>query len=276
MVPGIQRGRRKNQRFHGAAQERKTQVKMKQFLLTSSMGKRLIGKGLSADPRIQAVLERGTLVIIAGSTNGYVAEEILAATGQADGFSRVGFRRGMTAPPGFTGMAKAKLEGDVVLVDGVWRKGRTIFDEAGDLKAGDVILKGANAVDLVAGQAAVYIGDPQAGTIGASLPAVFGRRVQLIVPVGLEKRVVDDVNDLAAEINAPDVEGPRLLPMPGAIYTELEAINTLTGAMPRLLASGGTYGAEGSVYVGVRGTDDQVEAARKIIESIQSEPPCEV
>jgi len=240
------------------------------------MGKRLIGKGLACDPQIQAVLEKGTLVIIAGSTNGYVAEEILAARGQADGFSRVGFRRGMTVPPGFAGVAEAKLQGDVVLLDGVWQKGKTIFDVAGDLKAGDVILKGANAVDLVAGRAAVYIGDPQAGTIGASLPAVYGRRVQLIVPVGLEKRVVNDVNDLAAEINAPDAEGPRLLPMPGAVYTELEAIHTLTGATARLLAGGGIYGAEGSVYLAIKGTDNQLAAAGKIIDSIRSEPPCEV
>ena len=33
------------------------------------------------------------------------------------------------------------IEGDVVLVDGVWLKGKTIFDVADDLKAGDVILK---------------------------------------------------------------------------------------------------------------------------------------
>jgi len=251
-------------------------MKLRQFLLTPSMGKRLIGRALTADERIRAVMAKGTLVIIAGSTNGYVAEEILVATGQAEGFSRVGFRRGVTVPPGFKGLPKGKLEGDVILVDGKWIKGQTIFDVADDLKAGDVILKGANAVDLSRGQAAVYIGDPQAGTIGVSLRAVYGRRVRLIVPVGLEKRVTDDVNALAAEVNAVDAEGPRLLPMPGAIFTELDAVRTLTGATARLVAAGGTHGAEGCVYVGVKGSPDRLEAAEKIMKSLAGEPPCEV
>ena len=43
-----------------------------------------------------------TLVIIAGTTNGYVAEEILASLGQGEGFTRKGFRRGTTVAPGRT------------------------------------------------------------------------------------------------------------------------------------------------------------------------------
>jgi len=71
---------------------------MKQFCITTAMGKRLIGKGMAQHPRVRNVLERGTLAIIAGTTNGYVAEEILTALGQAEGFSRVGFRRGGSLP----------------------------------------------------------------------------------------------------------------------------------------------------------------------------------
>ena len=55
---------------------------MKQYCITTAMGKRLIGKGIAQLPQIQAILETGTLVIIAGTTNGYVAEEILAELGQ--------------------------------------------------------------------------------------------------------------------------------------------------------------------------------------------------
>ena len=66
---------------------------MKQFCVTTSTGKRLIGKAMVAHPDIKAVLEKGTLVIIAGTTNGYVAEEILSSLGQVEGFSRKGFRR---------------------------------------------------------------------------------------------------------------------------------------------------------------------------------------
>ena len=75
---------------------------MKQFCVTPSMGKRLIGKAMAKHLHVRKVLDKGTLVIMAGTTNGYVAEEVLSALGQgqADGFSRQGFRRGMTVAPG--------------------------------------------------------------------------------------------------------------------------------------------------------------------------------
>ena len=50
---------------------------MKQFLLTPAAGKRLIGIALAVHPAIQAALSSGTLVIVAGTTNSYIAEEIL-------------------------------------------------------------------------------------------------------------------------------------------------------------------------------------------------------
>ena len=249
---------------------------MKQFTITSSMGKRLIGKGMAAHPAVLAVLKKGTLVIVAGSTNGYVAEEVLRSLG-IGGFDRKGFRRGTVFPPGFDPRTVASdFPGDVVLVDGTWQKGKTIFDVADGLKAGDVILKGGNALDLTGRQAAVLIGDPQIGTAGAAIRAVVGRRVQMIVPVGLEKRVADDIRELAEELNAPDASGPRLLPLPGAVFTELDAIEQLTGAMARLVAAGGIYGAEGSVWISVRGSSGQEQAAMDLIQSVAGEPACKV
>jgi hypothetical protein len=136
-----------------------------------------------------------------------------------------------------------------------------------------VVLKGANAFDAY-GQGAVQIGHPQGGTIMAVLPAVIGRRVQLMVPVGLEKRMFDDVNTLAARVNAPDGEGPRLLPLPGEVFTEIDAIELLTGAHAFLLAAGGVYGAEGAVWLGIDGSEDEIEAASALIASVKGEPPC--
>jgi len=249
---------------------------MKQFILTPSMGKRLIGKGMAAHPAVRAVMKKGTLVIIAGTTNGYVAEEILAAAG-CEGFSRKGFRRGLVVPPDFNaaGVA-AKLEGDVILTGGRWRRGKEISDVAADLKAGDVILKGANAVNLCQRHAAVYIGHPTGGTIGAALPAVIGQRARLIVPVGLEKRVPCNITDLVNALNAPGVEGPRMMQLPGEVFTELEAIELLTGASARLLAAGGVYGAEGCVWIGAEGDAEQLRAASTLIQSVAGEPRCEV
>ena len=247
---------------------------MKQFCVTPSAGKRLIGKAMAAHPDIRSVLSKGTLVIVAGTTNGYVAEEILASLGQAEGFSRIGFRRGITVAPGAKA-ADAELQGDVILVDGQWQRGKTIQDVTDELKEGDIILKGANAFDAH-GQPAVQIGHPKGGTVLAALPAVIGRRVRLIVPVGLEKRVLEDVTVLAQRCNAPGTDGPRLLPLPGEVFTELDAIRLLTGAQACLLAAGGIYGAEGALWLGVSGTEEQVRAAAELIRSVAHEPPCRV
>ena len=247
---------------------------MKQFCVTTTMGKRIIGKGMVVHPDVRRVLEKGTLAIIAGTTNGYVAEEVLKSIGQAEGFSRVGFRRGVTVAPGAK-IAQIDFPGDVVITDGQWQKGKSIFDVTGDLREGDVILKGANAFDAE-GHPAVQIGHPQGGTILAALPAVIGRRAQLIVPVGLEKRVLEPVADLAELCNAPGATGPRLFPFPGEVFTELDAIRLLTGAEACLVAGGGIYGAEGASWLGVSGSEEQVQAAAELIKSVADEPPCEV
>jgi hypothetical protein len=167
---------------------------------------------------------------------------------------------------------ESAFPGDVVIRKGVWQKAKTIFDVADELVEGDVILKGANALNLQRKQAAVLIGHPKSGTIGAILQAVAGRRVKLILPVGLEKRITGDLLDLAEKVNSPGVSGFRLLPVPGQVVTELEAINFLTGATAELIASGGVCGAEGSCWLEISGTREQEVAAEKLVISVASEP----
>ncbi|MEJ8542000.1 hypothetical protein U2150_00590 [Methanothermobacter wolfeii] len=244
---------------------------MKQFLITPAAGKRLIAVGMAHHPAIRRSLKKGMLVIIAGTTNGYIAEEVLRQMGE-EGFSREGFHRGITVPPWVErnemGRAGSEFPGDVVIRDGEWQRGLTIFDVADELGRDDVVLKGANALDFSSGRAAVYIGHPAGGTILSALQAVVGRRTRLIIPVGLEKMVPGDLDEIALKLNSPDAEGPRMLPIPGEVFTEVDAIRLLTGAEAHPVAAGGVCGAEGSVYLLVEG-----EGAEKIIGAVESEPP---
>jgi hypothetical protein len=251
---------------------------MKQFLITPSAGKRLIARTLANHPAIVKALKNGTVVIVAGTTNGYVAEEILKTHKISGDFSRKHFFRGITMPPTKTVTAEGRLAdeskfpGDVVITKGVWQKGKSIADVVDTLKEGDVILKGANALDLTHRQAAILIGHPKAGTIGLALPAVVGRRVRLIIPVGLEKRVNGDLNVLAQKLNTPGAGGHRLLPIQGEVFTELEALKVLTGAEVELIAAGGVCGAEGACWIAVMGEEDQEDFAEQIIASVADEP----
>jgi hypothetical protein len=249
---------------------------MLQFVLTPAAGKRLIGKALAAHPTVQAASRSATLVIIAGTTNGYAAEEILLGLGQADGFSRKRFFRGIVLPPGRTTKEgrlpnEGGFPGDVVIVKGVWQKGKTIFDVADSLREGDVILKGANALDLIRKQAAVLIGQPHGGTTITALQAAVGRRVQLILPVGLEKRVPGDLMELATRMNAPGSSGFRLLPVPGEVFTEIEAIRLLCGAEAEMVAAGGVGRAEGAIWLALQGSKEQLAKAAELIKEVSGE-----
>ena len=252
---------------------------MLQFVMTPAAGKRLIAKALLKHPVIRTVLKSGTLVITAGTTNGYVAEEILESLGQAKGFARNLFFRGITLPNSQPTSEigrlpdENKFPGDVILVKGIWQKGKTIFDVAEDLNQGDVILKGANAVDLSGRRAAILVGHPKGGTILAAIQAVVGRRVRLILPVGVEKRIPGNLDVLAARLNDPQARGPRLFPVPGEIVTELDSINLLTGCIADISAGGGVCGAEGAVWLTICGESNQEKLAQTILDGVSGEQP---
>ena len=251
---------------------------MFQIMLTPAAGKRLIGKGMAAHPEIRSALSGGTIAIVAGTTNGYVAEEILASIGQTSNFSRKRFFRGISLPPNYKTTDQGRLpdesgfRGDVIIRNGVLLQNKTIEEVAESLNEGDVVVKGGNALDLDHRRAAVLIGNPTGGTILVSLRAAIGKRVRLIMPIGLEKRITGDLDELAARVNSPGSKGLRLMPAPGEVFTELDAIALLTGASAQLIAAGGVSGAEGSIWLGVSGTPEVEQKAEQLLKSIAVEP----
>ncbi|MBU3179751.1 hypothetical protein [Clostridium psychrophilum] len=246
---------------------------MKQFLITIPAGKRLIARAVVALGQIKEALKSHTIVIVSGTTNGYIAEELLAMISQTDDFSKEMFFRGINVGLGIMPQ-KGKYSGtDVVIEKGKWIKEKTIFNVAQSLGKGDIILKGANAIDSERKVAGIQIANPTIGTSGPILQAVIGRRAQLIIPVGLEKRVFASISEIAAKLNEPSSTGLRMLPVSGTIITELEAIKILTGSSAELVAAGGVCGAEGSYWISVTGKQEQVDSASEIINSIANEPP---
>ncbi len=247
-------------------------MKTIQFYLTPAAGKKLIAKGIASLPEVREALKNGTILIIGGTTNAEVAYELLSTAGEAEGFDRAGFFRGITVPKGFKFTPHAFI-GDAVIKNGKWEKGKTVYDVCQDLGDGDIIFKGANAVNLKEGQAGVLLGSDNIGTAGPAITAVYGKRVRLIVPVGVEKRVELPLKTLSDICNAPGASGLKFLPLPGDIFTELDAIETLTGVLADILSAGGVCGAEGGCYYIAEGEDDEIDALRDLIRSVEKEPP---
>lgn len=252
---------------------------MIQIPLTISACKRLIAKGILKHPDVQKALTEHTLVIVAGTTNGYIAEEILKRLGYDVHFPKNRFFRGITTPPNTLETTENipikpnNFIGDLVFIKGKWEQGKTIFDVVHTLNQGDVILKGANALDPVHRRAGIFVAHPEAGTIGAIIPAVIGRRVKLIIPIGLEKRIYGDLDHLAQLVNNAHSTGPRLFPVPGEVFTEIDALHVLTGARAELIGGGGVNGAEGAIWLAIHGTEQQELLAQELINEVSTEPP---
>ena len=235
------------------------------FLCTVAAGKRLIAKGLAQDPRVREAVARHRLVVLAGTTNGYLMEEL------CPGFDKRLFFRGVTVAPGTKIPAKERAFDCVVTRDGV-DTSRDIYAILPQLEPGDLLIKGANAVYLPERQAGVLIGSDNGGTIAACTAAVMGKRVGLILPVGVEKRVDEPIDQLARRVNAPGGAGPRLWSAAGTAYTELDAIAALTGAKVSLAAAGGVCGAEGASWLLCEGSGEQIAACAKLLQPVAAEP----
>lgn len=242
----------------------------KQVFLTPAGGKRLIALALSKLDEVLEALEKRTVVIVAGTTNAYLAEELLALIGEKD-FPLYGFFRGVIRKEAIPADLN-RLQGDVVINHGVWEKGKTIHDVGDSLSEGDLIFKGANAVNLHSGEAAVLAGNPTSGTMGVIYRAVVGRRARLITPVGVEKRVMEPIHTLCSLCNAPGAVGERLAPSFGTVFTELDAIRSLSGTEPHLIAAGGVCGCEGGAFFQCTGSAEQIKTLREWITQANREP----
>ena len=243
-----------------------------QILLTVAESKRLIAKAVAELPEVKRALEKGTIVITKGSTNAYVAEEILGAEIDKNGYVIGAFIPSKAAGwPGFN-----PDMGEVILRNGSPQNDLDLAGAAGILEPGDVVIKGGNALDYENKLVGVVIGSPTGGTVGKIIPSAVGRKAHIIIPIGLEKLVAGNLVDISNNLRNPMPEKgeiPSMFLMSGTIITEIEAIESLAGVKAFHAASGGLDGAEGAVWLIVRGTSESVDRALAIVSDIHGEPP---
>jgi len=245
-----------------------------QVVLTVSEGKRLIAKGITVHPQVVKARDEGILAIAKGSTNAYVVEEILGKE-----IDRTGYVTGSTRPSAGDKELASKIGNrlpDVIIRKGEVFEGVSLPDIVPEMKKGDVILKGANAINYHEGIAALLIGHPTGGTMGAYIGAATSRRINVITPVGLEKEVPVDLMAVASLISDPDdthKASPALWAFPANLFTEVEAFNALAGVEAVPVAAGGIAGAEGSIRLLLLGAEKDIDDALSLVEEIAGEPP---
>lgn len=241
----------------------------RQVVLTVAESKRLIAKGVAALPEVQKAMREGIVVVAKGTTNAYVLEELWGRR-----FDKRRYRSGITTPeePERLDEPQGEPIPDVVFMKGEVAKELNRFNAVEQMAKGDVYIKGANALDYEGGVAGVLIGSGTGGTLGATLGSIIGKKINLVIPVGLEKLVYGDINELHWLASQEDSEGPSLWPITGTIMTEIEAMGILTGVDAYLYAAGGLAGAEGAVRLLLDGTEEQVDSTLNLVESIKGEP----
>ncbi len=231
-------------------------------VLKPSASKRLIAKGVAALPVIQQALASGTVVITLGTTNGFVAEELLGTSINRDVFAAgfIDHRWNLNAR-----IAEAS---EIVLRQGkpVEITNQEVIDSLG---AGDVVIKGGNALDPW-GTVGVLLGAASGGTVGRYLGPALARGVEIVIPIGLEKAIHSSVADLATELGSGRIDlcaglPAGMHPLVGQVVTEIDALETLFGVEVMQVAAGGVGRGAGSVSLLIKGEDKDVNAAFELV-----------
>jgi hypothetical protein len=241
------------------------------FTLTPSESKRLLGKAVASMPEVQHAKENGYLVVGRGSTNAFILEELLNSKMDKERYAAGQVIRGAfcVLPTGLRAKPVILHKGEVLNVEP-----GAVIDK---LTPGDVLIKGANAVDPF-GNVGVVMAGPGGGMMGQFYMALKAQGVATIYPVGLEKLIpsVEEAARYGGKMLIGRSIGCRVgmaLVADGRIVTEIEAIEILSDLKAVHYASGGWGGAEGSITLIVEGEEDDVNRCLDFIEGIKGEPP---
>lgn len=262
---------RKDSNKEEAVVESGEDVAIERVTLTVAESKRLIAKGLARYAPVLEKMANGVVIVCRGSSNTYVAEELLQTN-----LLHGAFLTGRIQPQGYDPLPVKTSIGEIVIRDGIYEPDTKLVAGLRSMQPGDIVFKGANLVNYRERKAAVCIGHPTGGTMGIFLPFVEGQGVRLIIPVGLEKQTSQDLDELEAKSRADRESGgkiPWLKVLPGEIFTEIEALKQFADVEVYQLASGGIAGAEGSVMLAVKGASEEVEKALAAVSAVHGEPP---
>jgi len=226
---------------------------------------------VAALPEGRHAKDQGYLVVGRGSTNAFLLEELMNSRIDKERYIAGQIIKGVLCV----------LSQDQRNKPVVFHKGEVLAVEPGTvidkLTPGDILIKGANAVDPY-GNVGVLMAGPGGGTMGQFYMALKAQGVATLYPVGLEKLVpsVEEAAFYGGKMMLGRSIGCRVgmaCVADGRIVTEIEAIDILFGLKAVHYASGGWGGAEGAVTLIVEGEDEQVNHCLDLIETIKGEPP---
>ncbi len=240
-------------------------------VLPSGAAKRLIARGTAALPQVQRAAGHGLLVVNLGTTNAYLAEEILGQPVDPQKFCAGYVGSGLEAVP-------AERRGaPLVLLDG--RPTQLGMDDVlARMGRDDVLVKGANAIDP-AGVCGVFMASETGGTVGKLCAAALARGVEIVIPISVAKSVHTSVAWLSTQMGTRRLAHASglsvgLYPLVGTAVTEVVAVELLYGVCAYHVAGGGVGPGRGGVVLLLEGEKISVDRAFQDLQRLaESEPP---
>ena len=244
------------------------------FTLTSAESRRLIAKAVTAMPEFKKAWESAYVLLAGGTTNAFIAQELLGRDGIEPALCTVGLSTDgllcVTHPDSRKSFPNVFYKGEAAE--------KTLAEALSDFHPETVVIKGANAVDSQ-GNVGVVTAGFDGGTIPRIIGPVTSKGLKFITPVGLEK-LVPSVPKAAAAVGATSIDismgadfGMYCLANT-TVVTELEAIRMLFGVEGTLVCCGGVGGNEGAVTISAVGEEENVRALVDFLEkNVKGEPP---
>jgi len=242
-------------------------------VLNPAQSRRLVAKGAVASPIFQKAYRDGMIIIARGITNAYVCEELFNISLANKANQTVGL-----IAQGATNIAGTPPPCNWHVINrGKVMEGADSNVEIDKFVKGDVVVKGANAIDHT-GLTGTYASSLKCGTMGATWPYVTPRGGEFIVPVSLEK-MVPCVMTAARHSGVYHFDKStgmpvKIVPLVEAkAITEIEALAILFGVKAYQIGAGGVAGSEGSVHLAIEGDEDKVSRAFDLCISLKDEAP---
>jgi len=238
-------------------------------VLNPSTAKRLIAQGVSAHPIVAQAMRRGTVVVTLGTTNGYVASELLG-----DPIDQGAFAAGVIDDR-WNINARLGEATDLVLKDGV----QIPFDETAvldNLTAGDVVIKGGNALDPF-GTVGVLLAAATGGTVGRYVPTAIARGIDIVIPISVAKSIHTPIADLALDLGSRKLELAMglpcgMYPLTGHVVSEIDALRLLFEVRATHVCSNGIGMGRGSVSLLIEGEEEGARAAFERVQQLSELP----
>lgn len=237
-----------------------------QVTLTVSESKSIIAKGIAKIPVVKRALKHGKIFLKGGTTVSAVCEELIGNPLRISG---------RITPQGTktSRIQSDKFHCAIIDCGKLLDIDQTLEEAVGTLKADDVAIIGANAIDVY-GSCALMYGTAFGGKSGRIISGLMAELRNIIIAVGLEKLIPGSIVEAVSKTSRKGVDlsigmAVGLTPIIGRIVTEREAISLLGDVDCFAIGKEGILGAEGATTMLIEGNKKEVEKVFKIISSIK-------